>query len=50
MLPISVRQANLDDLLTVSEILSEAAAWLDRENMTLWQPEHISLSVIDRDI
>ena len=50
MLPISVRQANLDDLSTVSEILSEAAAWLDRENMTLWQPEHISLSAIQQDI
>ena len=50
MLPISIRQATLDDLSTVSEILSEAAAWLDRENMPLWQQEHISLSVIERDI
>jgi len=50
MLPISVRQATLDDLSTVSEILSEAAVWLDRENMTLWQPEHISLAVIQQDI
>ena len=45
-----MRQATLDDLSTVSEILSEAAAWLDRENMPLWQQEHISLSVIERDI
>jgi GNAT superfamily N-acetyltransferase len=50
MLQISVRQATLDDLSTVSEILSEAAAWLDRQNMTLWQQEHISLSVIQQDI
>ncbi|WP_309739360.1 GNAT family N-acetyltransferase [Chamaesiphon sp. OTE_20_metabat_361] len=50
MLPIFVRQANLDDLSTVSDILAEAAAWLDRENMTLWQQEHISLSVIQQDI
>ena len=45
-----MRQATLDDLSTVSEILAEAAAWLDRENMPLWQQEHISLSVIERDI
>jgi GNAT superfamily N-acetyltransferase len=50
MIPISVRQATLDDLSIVSEILSEAAAWLDRENMTLWQPEHISKSAITQDI
>jgi GNAT superfamily N-acetyltransferase len=50
MLPILVRQATLDDLSTVAEILSEAAAWLERKNMTLWQQEHISSSVIDRDI
>jgi len=50
MQPISVRQATLDDLLTVSEILSEAAAWLEQKNMTLWQQEHISLSVIHQDI
>jgi len=50
MQPISVRQATLDDLSTVSEILSEAAAWLEQKNMTLWQQEHISLSVIHQDI
>lgn len=50
MLSISVRQANIADLETVSEILTEAALWLDRQNMSLWQQEHISLSVIDRDI
>jgi GNAT superfamily N-acetyltransferase len=50
MLPISVRQATLDDLSTVSEILSEAALWLDRKNMALWQQEHISSSAIHQDI
>ena len=50
MFPISVRQANPDDLSTVSEILSEAAAWLELANMTLWQPEHISKSAIIQDI
>ncbi len=47
---ISLRQATLADLDTVSEILSEAAAWLDLQNMTLWHQEHISLSVISQDI
>jgi GNAT superfamily N-acetyltransferase len=50
MFSISVRQATIDDLSTVSDILSEAVAWLDRENMTLWQPEHISKSAITKDI
>ncbi|WP_373544954.1 GNAT family N-acetyltransferase [Chamaesiphon sp.] len=45
-----MHQATLDDLSTVSEILSEAAAWLDRQNMTLWQPEHISKSTIIQDV
>jgi GNAT superfamily N-acetyltransferase len=50
MLPIYVRQANSGDLSTVSEILAEAAAWLDRQNMSLWQPEHIALSFVRQDI
>jgi GNAT superfamily N-acetyltransferase len=45
-----VQQATLDDLITVSDILTEAAAWLEQKNMVLWQQEHIALSVIDRDI
>ena len=50
MSPISVRQATLDDLSIVSEILAEAAAWLEQKNMVLWQQEHISSSVIQQDI
>jgi GNAT superfamily N-acetyltransferase len=50
MLVISVRQANLEDLSTVAEILAEAAGWLDLQNMSLWQQEHISRSVIQQDI
>jgi GNAT superfamily N-acetyltransferase len=50
MRPISVRQATLEDLSTVSEILSEAAGWLEQQNMGLWQPEHISSSVVRQDI
>jgi GNAT superfamily N-acetyltransferase len=50
MLPILVRQATLEDRSTVSEILTEAAEWLNRKNMPLWEQEHIALSVIERDI
>ena len=50
MIPISVRQAALDDLSTVSEILAEAAVWLEQKNMVLWQQEHISSAVIHQDI
>jgi GNAT superfamily N-acetyltransferase len=50
MLPISVRQATLEDLATVTEILSEAALWLERQNMELWQPEHISSAVVRQNI
>lgn len=50
MLPISVRQATLKDLSTVSEILSEAALWLEQKNMVLWQQEHICSSASRQDI
>jgi GNAT superfamily N-acetyltransferase len=45
-----VRQAALDDLATVSDILTEAAVWLEQKNMVLWQQEHISLPAIGQDI
>lgn len=50
MFAISVRQATPADLSTVSAVLAEAAGWLDRQNMSLWQQEHISRSVIQKDI
>jgi GNAT superfamily N-acetyltransferase len=46
----SVRQATLNDLSTVSDILTEAAVWLEQKNMVLWQQEHISLPAIGQDI
>jgi hypothetical protein len=45
-----VRQATVEDLSTVSAILTEAAEWLEQKNMPLWEQEHIALSIIDRDI
>ena len=50
MTPILVRQATVDDLSTVSAILTEAVGWLEQQNMPLWEQEHIALSVIERDI
>jgi GNAT superfamily N-acetyltransferase len=50
MLPISVRQATLNDLLTVSDILYEAVLWLEQQNMVLWQKEDVSPEVIRQDI
>jgi GNAT superfamily N-acetyltransferase len=50
MLPISVRQATLDDLSTVSGILSEAALWLEQQNMALWDEHALSLEIVSQDI
>jgi GNAT superfamily N-acetyltransferase len=50
MLPISMRQATLEDIDAVSEILSEAAAWLEQKNMVLWRETEIGTTAIARDL
>jgi GNAT superfamily N-acetyltransferase len=50
MPPISVRQATLDDLMTVSGILSEAASWLKQQNMALWDENELSPEIVRQDI
>ncbi|WP_228038264.1 GNAT family N-acetyltransferase [Nodosilinea sp. LEGE 06152] len=50
MLSISVRQATLNDLLVVSDILDEAAAWLKQQNMALWEKEEVSPEAIRQDV
>lgn len=50
MQPISVRQATLNDLSTVSSILSEAALWLKQQNMALWEKKETSLEGICQDV
>lgn len=50
MQPISVRQADLDDLLTVSSILSEAALWLKQQNIALWGEKETSPESICQDV
>jgi GNAT superfamily N-acetyltransferase len=50
MLPVSVRQAVLDDVSKVSDILSEAALWLEQQNMALWEEREVSPKVVYQDI
>ena len=50
MQPVSVRQASLDDLSTVSSILSEAAFWLKEQNMVLWEDKDTSPESIYQDV
>ena len=47
---ISVRQATLEDIETVSDILNEAASWLKQRNMKLWGKQEISTKVVLLDI
>lgn len=50
MSTISVRQATLEDIKTVSDILNEAASWLEQRNMKLWGEQEISTKVVLFDI
>lgn len=50
MQPISVRQATLNDLSTVSSILSEAALWLEQQNIALWEKKETSPESICQDV
>lgn len=50
MSTILVRQATLEDLATVCDILQEAALWLEKRNIALWGEKEISPQVISLDI
>jgi GNAT superfamily N-acetyltransferase len=50
MLPISVVLATSHDLSTVLSILSEAVAWLEHKNMSLWSEDMITPELIGEDI
>ena len=50
MSPVLVRQAALEDLPTVSDILYEADSWLEQQNMGLWGEDEISPQVVRLDI
>ena len=44
------RQANLDDIATVSSILEEAASWLEAIGQALWRPDEISQNAVRDDV
>jgi GNAT superfamily N-acetyltransferase len=50
MLLVSVRQATPEDLLTVADILYEAALWLEQQNMALWDKNEVAPKAIWQDI
>jgi GNAT superfamily N-acetyltransferase len=50
MLSISIHQAILEDLSTVSGILSEAAFWLEQQNMPLWGKNEVASEIVRQDI
>jgi GNAT superfamily N-acetyltransferase len=50
MSAILVRQATLEDIKTVSDILNEAASWLEQRNMKLWGEQEISTKAVLSDI
>jgi len=50
MAPIGVRQAREADVGTVSEILREAAAWLDARGETLWRMNELANDSVRREV
>jgi GNAT superfamily N-acetyltransferase len=46
----SIRQATLSDLVTVSEILQEAAAWLQATGRHMWRSDELTSERIYRDV
>lgn len=50
MLLVSVRRATLEDLPTVTDILSEAASWLEQQHMTLWEKNEVNPQAIRQDV
>jgi GNAT superfamily N-acetyltransferase len=50
MLLVSVRRATLADLPTVTDILSEAASWLEQQHMTLWEKHEVNPQALRKDV
>jgi GNAT superfamily N-acetyltransferase len=50
MTALSVRPAALQDLATVSDILSEAALWLEQRGIPLWAAGEVSSTAIRPDV
>src|SRR5262249_55944369 len=47
---LSIRQAKLQDIDVVSDILREAAAWLEQREMPLWRQDELQLNSISADV
>lgn len=50
MVFISVRQATVGDIQSVSAILHEAALWLEQQNMAIWREAEVSSEAICQDV
>ncbi|MBD2559553.1 MULTISPECIES: GNAT family N-acetyltransferase [Nostoc] len=47
---ISIRQATIQDTVIVSDVLLEAALWLQERGMPLWDDSEVSLESISEDV
>jgi GNAT superfamily N-acetyltransferase len=47
---LSIRQATLQDIDVVSDILREAAAWLEQRGMPLWRQDELQLNSISAEV
>ena len=47
---ISIRQATIQDTVIVSDVLLEAALWLQERGMPLWCDSEVSLESISEDV
>src|SRR5262244_2488603 len=47
---LSIRQATLQDIDVVSDILREAAAWFEQRGMPLWRQDELQLNGISAEV
>lgn len=47
---ISIRQATIQDTVIVSDVLLEAALWLQQSGMPLWNDSEVSPESISKDV
>ncbi|MGD0037089.1 MAG: GNAT family N-acetyltransferase [Bacteroidota bacterium] len=47
---IAIRQAEVADIHTVSEILIEAASWLEKRGIPLWNIQELSVECLREDV
>jgi hypothetical protein len=47
---LSIRQAALQDIDVVSDILREAAAWLEQNEMPLWREDELQPNKISAEV